>query len=54
LDSEIASAFGPGRVKAPPGKPTGFFNGVSESDVRIEGFVDANGKIVTAYPVMKK
>jgi Bacterial EndoU nuclease len=52
--NEIASAFGSGRVKAPPGKPAGFFNGISESGVRIEGFVDANGKIVTAYPVMEK
>ena len=48
---EIASAFKEGRIKNKPNDPANYFQGRSTSGVFIEGFVNPNGQINTAYPV---
>ena len=48
---EIASAFKEGRIKNQPNDPARYFQGRSKSGVFIEGYVDSNGQINTAYPV---
>ena len=47
---EIGSAFKEGRIQNNSGEPARFFQGRSKSGVFIEGYVDSNGQITTAYP----
>jgi Bacterial EndoU nuclease len=48
---EIKSAFKEGRIKNKSTDSSSYFQGRSKSGVLIEGHVDANGEIKTAYPL---
>jgi hypothetical protein len=48
---EIASAFKEGRIKNKSSDSPSYFQGRSKSGVLIEGYVDSNGEIKTAYPL---
>jgi hypothetical protein len=49
--NEIASALKEGRVRNRITDRPNFFRGYSKSGIEINGYLDSNGQIMTAYPV---